>query len=169
MTKYFFHWKHVQKNRINLTWMIQHELRKMSLYLPCAAIFTDGLSRRNNNAFSIAGTAFTGYTLAFLVHVSFFRTATAIHCGEVDLTGVVSVAEGTAGKPTAGRVVIIHSFCCTWCTECLCYERYEMFIQWANSSVQFNSIQMLQKWIKHKWFIKICCIQMSCYFCHYLK
>lgn len=94
--------------------MIQHELRKIShLYLPCAAIFTDSLSRSNNNAFSIAGTAFTGYTLAFLIHVSSFRTATAIHCGDVDLTRVVSLAEGTAGTPTAGHVVVIHSFCCT--------------------------------------------------------
>lgn len=134
-------------NRINLlsnflTWMIEHGLRKVShLYLPCAAIFTDSLSMRNNNAFSIAGAAFTGYTLAFLIHVSSFRTTTAIHCGEVDLTRVVSLAKGTAGTPTAGHVVIIHSVCCTWCTECLCYERYEMFVQWGNSSIQFNLIQ----------------------------
>lgn len=97
------------------------------IYLPSAAIFTDSLSSWNDSVSIIAGAACAGHTLALLVHVGSFRTAAAVHWDETDLTGEVRLAEGTAATPTAGHVVAIHGFCCTQCTEFLCWDAQDMW------------------------------------------
>ena len=80
------------------------------MFLPCVAIFVDSLPSRNNGVFIIAGTVFSGHTLALPGHVGSLCTAAAVHRGEAALAGVVGLAEGAAGALAAGHVVVIHSF-----------------------------------------------------------
>lgn len=84
----------------------------MSIYesLPCYSIFEDGLSSRNKGVLIVAGAVCTGHTLSPFIHVGSLSTAAAVHRGEADLAGVISLAEGPTRPTTGCHVVLINCF-----------------------------------------------------------